>query len=75
MLLLIFSLGALVGTLIGQGICIRYLRREVAADIGPKLRYIQSQLNNLEAAINLELVSRYTHLSGRLQQDQASSGL
>lgn len=69
-MLLIFSLGALIGMLIGEAICIRYLRREIAADIGPKLRYIQTQLSNLEASVNLELMSRYAHISGQLQQDR-----
>jgi hypothetical protein len=69
-MLLIFFLGALIGVLIGEAICIRYLRREIAADIGPKLRHIQAQLSNLEASVNLELMSHYAHISGQLQQDQ-----
>jgi hypothetical protein len=36
--MLIFLVGALLGVLMGGALCVRYLRREVAADIGPKLR-------------------------------------
>jgi hypothetical protein len=59
----IFILGALLGVLGGAGLCVRYLRREVAADIGPRLRHLQLQLDNLESAINLALMTRYVELS------------
>jgi len=52
MSMLVFLVGALLGTLTGGMFCVRYLRREVAADIGPRLRHIQLQLDNLEAAVN-----------------------
>jgi hypothetical protein len=73
MLVLIFLVGALLGVLAGGALCVRYLRREVAADIGPRLRRIQLQLDNLETAINLTLVTRYAELSGRLPHDQTPS--
>jgi hypothetical protein len=38
MTFMIFVVGALLGTLAGGALCVRYLRREVAADIGPRLR-------------------------------------
>jgi hypothetical protein len=63
-----FLLGALIGALAGCLICIRYLRREIAADIGPRLRRIQLQLDNLETALNLALVTRYVDLSAGLPQ-------
>jgi len=66
---LIFVLGALLGILAGGALCVRYLRREVAADIGPRLRRLQLQLDNLETAINLALVTRYAELSGRPLRD------
>ena len=69
MFVLIFLVGALLGVLAGGAVCVRYLRREVAADIGPKLRRMQLQLDNLETAINLALVTRYAELSGRLPHD------
>jgi len=64
--LLIFVLGTLVGVLTGGATCVRYLRHEVAADIGPRLRRLQLQLDNLESAVNLALVTRYTDLGTRL---------
>lgn len=63
-----FTLGALFGVLAGCLICIRYLRREIAADIGPRLRRIELQLDNLETALNLALVTRYADLSAGLPQ-------
>jgi hypothetical protein len=62
--MLIFAVGTLLGVLVGGGLCVRYLRQEVASDIGPRLRRIQLQLDNLEAATNLALVTRYTELGG-----------
>ena len=57
------AVGALLGMLAGAVACVRYLRREVAADIGPRLRHVQLQLDNLEAAVNLALVTRYAEMS------------
>jgi hypothetical protein len=67
---LIFLVGALVGVLTGGMLCVRYLRREIAADIGPALRRMRAQLDNLETAINLELATRYAELGGRLSRDR-----
>ncbi|HEY2126998.1 MAG TPA: hypothetical protein VGH77_07415 [Streptosporangiaceae bacterium] len=63
MSMLVFLVGALLGTLTGGMFCVRYLRREIAADIGPRLRHIQLQLDNLEAVVNLALLTRYTEMS------------
>lgn len=63
MVLLIFVLGALLGILAGGAICIRYVRHEMAADISPQLRRMQAQLDNLEAALNLAVMTRYADLS------------
>jgi hypothetical protein len=64
-----FLLGMLIGALAGCLVCVRYLRREIAADIGPRLQRIQLQLDNLETALNLALVTRYADLTGRLPQE------
>jgi hypothetical protein len=64
-----FLIGALSGALAGCLIWGRYLRREIAADIGPRLQRIQLQLDNLEMALNLALVTRYADLTGRLPQE------
>jgi hypothetical protein len=66
-----FLLGTLIGALTGCLICIRYLRREIAADIGPRLQRIQLQLDNLETALNLTMVTRYADLAGSLAQRQS----
>ena len=65
-MILIFLVGLQLGALVGALFCLRYLRREIAADIGPKLGRIQAQLDNLEAVVNLALLSRYAELSERL---------
>jgi hypothetical protein len=59
----IFFLGILLGIAGGSALCVRYVRQEFAADIGPRLRRLQNQLDNVEAAINLALVTRYAELS------------
>jgi len=63
--MLIFSVGALLGVLMGGALCVRYLRREIAADIGPTLKRIELQLGNMEAQLNLAIVTRYAELSSR----------
>jgi hypothetical protein len=52
-----------LGTLIGDGLCVRYLRREIAADVGPQLRQINLKIETLESVVNLALVTRYAELS------------
>jgi hypothetical protein len=68
--MLIFLVGALLGVLAGGMLCVRYLRHEIAADIGPALRRMRSQLDNLETAMNLELATRYAELGERLPRDR-----
>ncbi len=65
---MLFLLGTLIGTVAGCLICIRYLRREIAADIGPRLRRIERQLDNLDTAVNLGMVTRYAEMAGGLIQ-------
>ena len=65
-------MGALLGVLLGGALCVRYLRQEIAADIVPRLRRMQLQLDNLEVTTNLALMTRYTELSsGHLPQAPA----
>jgi hypothetical protein len=66
MVILIFLVGVLLGVLAGGAICVRYLRQEVAANMVPRLRRMQLQLDNLEAEINLALMTRHAEQSGRL---------
>jgi hypothetical protein len=63
--MLIFLVGALLGVIMGGTLCVCYLRREIAADIGPKLKRVQLQLDNLETQLNLAIMTRYTELSSR----------
>ena len=68
---LIFLLGALIGVLAGGALCVRYLRQEIAADIGPRLRRLQVQLDGLESALNLVLITRYAEMSSQPTRDPA----
>jgi hypothetical protein len=72
--LLIFALGTLIGVLIGGALCVRYLRHEIAADIGPRLRRLQLQLDNVESAVNLALVTRYAELASQLPREASVPG-
>ena len=69
---LIFLLGALIGMLAGGALCVRYLRQEIAADIGPRLRRLQLQLDGLESTLNLVLVTRYSEIGSQLPRDAAN---
>jgi hypothetical protein len=53
----------LLGVLIGGALCVRYLRREITGDIGPKLKRMQLQLDNIESELNLAITMRHTELS------------
>jgi hypothetical protein len=63
MLLLIFAVGVLLGTLVGGALCVRYLRREIAADVGPQLRQINLKIETIESVIHLALATRYAELA------------
>jgi hypothetical protein len=60
---MLFLLGTLVGAAATFLVRLAYLRREVAADIEPRLRRIQVQLDNLETAVNLAMVTRYVDVA------------
>ena len=59
-------LGALVGFLVGAALAARYLRREIAANIGQRLRHIEQQLESLRAEVNLDAATRLAELGRRL---------
>lgn len=69
--LMLFLLGTLLGVLMGGALCVRYLRHEMAADICPRLRRLQLQLDNLESAMNLALVTRYAEIGSQSPRDGA----
>jgi uncharacterized membrane-anchored protein YhcB (DUF1043 family) len=65
--------GLLMGLVIGAGVCARYLRQEVAANIGPRLRQIEMQLDIMRAEMNLAAEARLAALSRRFDEDQPNS--
>jgi hypothetical protein len=73
MIILIFLVGSLFGLLLGllfgALLCIRYIRQEVAGDIGPRLRTIQTHLDALEADVGLAIGTRYAEATARLSQE------
>jgi hypothetical protein len=69
MIPLIFVLGTLLGILAGGALCISYLRLEIPVDIGSQLKRMQNQLDDIESAINLALVTRYAERNGRRHPD------
>jgi ABC-type lipoprotein release transport system permease subunit len=64
--MLIFLIGALLGVLLGGALCVAYLRQEIAASIGPRLKRVEFQLENIEAAMNLAITTRYAELAHHL---------
>ena len=63
-------LGLLIGLLVGAGVCARYLRQEIAANMGPRLRRIELQLDSLHAELNLVTEARLAALRRRIDQGQ-----
>jgi hypothetical protein len=69
---MIFLVGTLLGLLGGTLVCARYIRQEMTASIGPKLKLIQLHLDNLEAEVNLALATRAAQLHHHHGDGQAS---
>ena len=74
---MVILLGLLMGLLIGATVCARYLRQEIAANTGPRLRHIEqqletlrSELNTLHAELNLATEMRLAALSKHIDQGQ-----
>ena len=60
--MVLFILGALLGTLTGGALCVHYLRSEIAANIGPTLERMQNLLDLIETAVNIALAKWYAAL-------------
>ena len=60
---MIILIRLLLGVLGGGALCVRYLRQEMAGDVGPGLRRVQMQLDCRETEINLALATRLADLS------------
>ena len=74
MSVLIVILGFLFGLLAGAALAARYLHREIAANLAPRLRSIQLQLDNLQAEFHLALTTRYAELEGRRSRQERGRG-
>lgn len=68
---MLILLGVLIGLLIGAAVCARYLRQEIAANIGPRLRRIELQLDTLRAELDLATEARLAALRKRIDQGQS----
>jgi uncharacterized protein YneF (UPF0154 family) len=51
-------LAALMGFLAGMLACAKYLRQEIAANIGPRLAHVEQLLRTLLAEVRLDSVER-----------------
>lgn len=67
---MVVFVGLLIGLLIGAVACARYLRQEISANIGPRLRRIELQLDTMQAEINLATEARLAALRTRIDQVQ-----
>jgi hypothetical protein len=63
--MLIFLVGVLAGVVGGGMLFVRYLRQEMAGEVSPKLRRMQIQLDSIESALNLAIMTRYTEMAAR----------
>jgi len=61
--MLIFLVGLLLGVLIGGALCVRFLRREIAANVGPQLQQLNLKVETLESVLNLALATRHSELA------------
>jgi hypothetical protein len=55
--------GVLMGLLVGAAVCARYLRQEIAADTGPRLRRTGLRLSMLTPGLNLATEARLAALN------------
>jgi hypothetical protein len=60
-------LGVLMGVLAGMFLSARYLRQEIAANIGPRLAHIERQLEILRSELNFDAATRLARLDERLE--------
>jgi hypothetical protein len=65
--MLIFLLGMLLGVLLGGTLCVTYLRQEITASIGPKLKRVELHLDTIESQLDLAVMAKYAELSARSQ--------
>jgi hypothetical protein len=61
-------LGVLIGLVVGAALSARYLRQEMAANIGPRLRRIELQLDTLRTELNLVAEARLEALNRQINR-------
>ena len=61
-------LGLLIGFAIGAAVLARFIRQEMAANIGPRLRSIELQIDTLRAEVNLATELRLASLNKRINK-------
>jgi uncharacterized protein (DUF3084 family) len=64
----VILVGVLTGGLVGAAVCARYLRQEMAANVAPRLRRIERQLDVLHSELSLANETRLAALSKRIQR-------
>jgi hypothetical protein len=67
MTVLIFLIGALLGMLLGTALCVRYLRQELTARIGPTMDLLELKLDNVHSAVNIALANWHAELHNNHQ--------
>jgi predicted component of type VI protein secretion system len=67
MSVLIFLIGALLGLVLGAALCVRYLRQELTARLGPTLDLLLLKLDNVHSAVNVALANWHAELHNHPQ--------
>lgn len=67
MSVLIFLIGALLGLVLGAALCVRYLRQELTARIGPTMDLVLLKLDNVHSAVNVALANWHAELHNHQQ--------
>jgi len=67
MSVLIFLIGTLLGLVMGAALCIRYLRQELTARIGPTMDLVLLKLDNMHSAVNIALANWHAELHNHPQ--------
>lgn len=62
MSILLFLIGALSGLVLGAALCVRYLRQELTARIGPTLDLLLLKLDNVHSSVNIALANWHAEL-------------
>jgi len=67
MSILLFLIGALSGLVLGAALCVRYIRQELTARIGPTMDLLLLKLDNVDSAVNLALANWHAELHNHPQ--------